>query len=440
MKKLNIMKKLLLFSFVLTLFACENKEEKEPKEEKQPIVNSISIFIKNHSNDIGKIVGKSGTLTNFKFLNGLSQVEKSLYLDANGKELDFDETFSVFGRKIKKGDKLNVIYSVHKNRDGFRELIYVDNDDNSNWISKPIKNTKYVRDIIEFDRYDFFEGVIDFYGTSKRNKSDISLTPYFPGTSENDLISIGNSILDKEQDFEIIFNFTKEIDQNYFYFYLLKSKNNQAKIIVSSTFEDLPYVFNSNQNQFNVIWDIWSNIKNSPKVTFQEAKDFILAKSSGSGQKLIKSDFRIYEKQQDIFVDLSVGKKDYIFYTTSEENPDLACLSYVSQDSLSIYDVKCDKKISIQKRWNENSKNKFFIDDPSKRTEWNVSYYGKKWLESKRYVYNPQDLNLFTSNSKGYFVFWVNLCQGTSEDTCTYVTYYLETRDYGVSWKPYYVP
>ena len=157
-------------------------------------------------------------------------------------------------------------------------------------------------------------------------------------------------------------------------------------------------------------------------------------------QKLIKSDFRIYEKQQDIFVDLSVGKKDYIFYTTSEENPDLACLSYVSQDSLSIYDVECDKKISIQKRWNANSKNKFFIDDPSKRTEWNVSYYGKKWLESKRYVYNPQDLNLFTSNSKGYFVFWVNLCQGTSEDTCTYVTYYLETRDYGVSWKPYYVP
>ncbi len=133
------MKKLLLFSFVLTLFACENKEEKQTKEEKQPIENSISIFIKNHSNDIGKIVGKSGTLTNFKFLNGLSQVEKSLYLDANGKELDFDETFSVFGRKIKKGDKLNVIYSVHTNKDGFRELIYVDNDDNSNWISKPIK-------------------------------------------------------------------------------------------------------------------------------------------------------------------------------------------------------------------------------------------------------------------------------------------------------------
>ncbi len=110
---------------------------------------------------------------------------------------------------------------------------------------------------------------------------------------------------------------------------MLKSKNNQAKIIVSSTFEDLPYVFNSNQNQFNVIWDIWSNIKNSPKVTFQEAKDFIRAKSSGSGQKLIKSDIRIYEKQHDIYVDLSVGKKDYIFYTTSEENPDLACLSYV---------------------------------------------------------------------------------------------------------------
>lgn len=430
------MKKLLFLIFVLSLIACENNEPK------QPIENSISTFIKNHSNDIGKIVDKSGTLIDYNFLNGLSQLEKSIYLDANSRGLDFNEILTVFGRKIKKGDKLKVIYSVHETLDGFHELIYVDNADDSNWISKPIKNNKYVRDIIEFDKYGFFEGIIDFYGTSIKNKSDISLTPHFPTTSENDLISIGNSILDKEQGFEIILNFGDEIDQNYFYFYLLKSKDDQGKIIVSSTFEDLPYVFNSNEKQFNFVWDMWSNIKNSPTVTFQEAKDFMLAKTSGSGQRLIKSDFTIYEKDQDIFVDLSVGRKDYIFYTTSEEYPDLACLSKVSQDSLSTYYVECDNKISIQKKWNLNSKNKFIIpriEDPSKRDEWEVAEYGKTWLESKSFAHNTQDLNLFISDmSKGYFIYWVNVCQGSSEDTCSYQTYYLETNDYGVSWKPYY--
>ncbi len=424
-------------TFAFLIISCGTKEVAK----KDPLDLAISEFIETYyDEDKGMILDASKSSRDLYFLDGFRS-DLTVYYEETDESDDFNEKFYSFFSNVNKGDKLRVIYKSKQGMDGFYDFIYFDkesNVNNSKWLDTTYESNgdKYVCDIITFNRKDSFEGIIDIYGYSQRENVQISLTPLYPKSlfktiydTQMQVIEENKDWLESEGNLGLEMGYTRQMNNDQFHLFLMKGKENDGRIIIKSSLERLPLVYEEYNSDFNALKARWNTITDSPKVFFNDAKKFMESRTSSTKQTLIKSDFN------------KGVPKQYYFYSEPIVDNNKSCISFVDQDSLGISKVSCDDKIKTQEMWNMLSGDKFVIIRPKKiedRDSYDVETLLENYIELMPIYHDYFGLDRmgdFSNESRGVHTFYTSVCFGRSEYTCQYIDGYFMTENYGQTWR-----